>query len=69
MIVHEAPKTAGVGAEIFAQVVEGAFAYLDVAPLRICGPDTPVPYNRALEALYMPSAERIAQEVKDYLNY
>jgi pyruvate dehydrogenase E1 component beta subunit len=47
LIVHEAPKTAGTGAEIAAQIAELAFDYLDTPILRVCGKDTPVPFSRS----------------------
>ncbi|KKL06002.1 hypothetical protein LCGC14_2600380, partial [marine sediment metagenome] len=42
LIVHEAPKTSGAGAEIAAQIAELAFEYLDTSIIRVCGKDTPM---------------------------
>jgi acetoin:2,6-dichlorophenolindophenol oxidoreductase subunit beta len=64
VIAHEANERAGVGAEIVAQVVEKAFDYLDAPPKRVCGKNTPIPYNANLEALAIPSVAEIVQAVK-----
>jgi pyruvate/2-oxoglutarate/acetoin dehydrogenase E1 component len=57
VIVHEAPKTCGFGAELVALVSERAFVHLEAPPARVCGFDTPFPY--ALEMEYLPLARRI----------
>jgi pyruvate dehydrogenase E1 component beta subunit len=55
----------GVGAEVAARVVAEAFDYLDAPPLRVCQEDTPMPYAANLEALSLPSVERIVAAVKE----
>lgn len=57
VIVHEAPKTCGFGAELVALVNEHVFCRLEAPPARVCGLDTPFPY--ALEMEYLPRAHRI----------
>jgi 2-oxoisovalerate dehydrogenase E1 component beta subunit len=57
VVVHEAPKTCGFGAELVALVNEKAFLHLEAPPARVCGFDTPFPYT--LEADYLPLAHRI----------
>jgi len=65
-IVHEAPKTGGVGAEIAARLAESeAFDYLDAPILRLGGLDAPIPYNRNLEYHSVPQPETIAERVRD----
>jgi pyruvate dehydrogenase E1 component beta subunit len=54
----------GVGAEIVARVIEHAFDYLDAPPLRVCQEDVPLPYAANLEALALPSVEKIVQAAK-----
>jgi pyruvate dehydrogenase E1 component beta subunit len=54
----------GVGAEVAARVVEAAFDYLDAPPARVCQEDAPLPYAANLEALSLPSVERIIAAVK-----
>ena len=58
VIVHEAPKTCGFGAELVALINEHAFAHLEAPPMRVTGFDTPFPYT--LENEYLPLAGRIA---------
>lgn len=57
VVVHEAAKTCGFGAEILAMVSEKAFYSLEAQPVRITGYDTPFPYT--LEDEYLPLAPRI----------
>jgi pyruvate dehydrogenase E1 component beta subunit len=57
VVVHEAPKTCGFGAELIALVNEKAFSHLQAPPARVCGFDTPFPY--ALEMEYLPLSHRI----------
>lgn len=58
VVVHEAPRTAGVGAEVVATVNEEAFWHLQAPPVRVTGPDAPFPYF-SLEDWYLPGAERV----------
>jgi pyruvate dehydrogenase E1 component beta subunit len=64
VIAHEANQRCGYGAEIVAQVVDQAFDYLDAPPKRVCGKNTPIPYNGNLEALAIPSVAEIVQAVR-----
>jgi 2-oxoisovalerate dehydrogenase E1 component beta subunit len=57
VIVHEAPKTCGFGAELVALINEHAFEYLEAPPTRVTGFDTPFPYTHENE--YLPLAGRI----------
>jgi 2-oxoisovalerate dehydrogenase E1 component beta subunit len=57
VVVHEAPKTCGFGAELVALVNEKAFLHLEAPPVRVTGFDTPFPYT--LEMEYLPLAHRI----------
>jgi pyruvate dehydrogenase E1 component beta subunit len=54
----------GVGAEIIARVVEHGFDYLDAPPMRVCQEDVPLPYAANLEALALPSVDKIVQAVR-----
>jgi len=56
-------RTAGVGAEIVAQVTERAMDYLERVD-RIACPDTPTPFSPPLQAAYMPGKESIIRSVK-----
>ena len=64
VIVHEACGRGGIGAEIVTQVVEKAFGYLKIPPIRICSLEIPVPYNKKLESMVIPNKDRILKEIK-----
>ena len=54
LVLHEAPLTGGFGGEIAATVGREAFEWLDAPVARLGALDTPVPFAKALEALYSP---------------
>jgi 2-oxoisovalerate dehydrogenase E1 component beta subunit len=58
VVVHEAPRTCGFGAELVALITERAFLHLEAPPLRVTGFDTPFPLTH--ERDYLPLAHRIA---------
>jgi pyruvate dehydrogenase E1 component beta subunit len=62
--VEEGWGPMGVGAEVAAKVTELAFDYLDAPPMRVHQEDVPLPYAANLEALSMPSVERIVKAAK-----
>jgi 2-oxoisovalerate dehydrogenase E1 component len=68
VIVHEAPRTLGVGAEIAATVADSALDYLKAPVKRVTGFDTVVPLAR-LEDYYLPSKERITKAASELLSY
>ncbi len=62
--IEEGWAAYGVGAEVCQRVVEHAFDYLDAPPTRVSGEDVPMPYAANLEALTLPSIDKIVQAVK-----
>jgi pyruvate dehydrogenase E1 component beta subunit len=68
MVVHEAPKTCGVGAEIAAFVAERAMLSLEAPVLRVTGQDITVPLAKG-EDYYYPSPERVAWGIKKIMEY
>jgi pyruvate dehydrogenase E1 component beta subunit len=58
VVIHEAPRTAGFGAEIVAQIQERCLYQLEAPVARVTGWDTEFPLKRA-ERHYLPSVERI----------
>jgi len=62
VIVHEAPRTAGFGAELAALIAERAIFDLQGPVLRVTGYDVPYPYW-TIEDAYMPSVERVVAAV------
>jgi pyruvate dehydrogenase E1 component beta subunit len=68
VVVHEAPKTAGFGAEISAAIQEQCFLHLEAPVQRVTGFDTVMPYYK-LEKEYLPDAGRIARSIRECLAY
>ena len=62
VIVHEAPRTCGFGAELAASIQEHALLYLEAPILRVTGFDTPFPYT--LEPEYLPDKDRILDAIE-----
>jgi 2-oxoisovalerate dehydrogenase E1 component beta subunit len=67
VIVHEAPRTCGFGAELMSLVTERCFVWLEAPPVRVTGWDTPFPYT--LENEYLPRAPRILKALRDTKRY
>ncbi|OGS18111.1 MAG: hypothetical protein A3J83_02875 [Elusimicrobia bacterium RIFOXYA2_FULL_40_6] len=67
MIVHEACKTGGAGAEIAARIMEEGFDYLDAPIKRVCGADVPMPKAPNLEKMAVPSVEDIINAAKELM--
>jgi acetoin:2,6-dichlorophenolindophenol oxidoreductase subunit beta len=68
VVVHEAVRFGGFGAEVAAQIQEEAFDYLDAPVARIGGPFSPVPFTPALEKYYVPDATSIAKGVRGVMS-
>ncbi|HSJ51672.1 MAG TPA: alpha-ketoacid dehydrogenase subunit beta [Actinomycetota bacterium] len=68
VVVHEAPLTLGMGAEVAARIMEEAFDYLQAPVARVTGPDVPYP-PASLEPTYLPNVERIADAVRRTVTY
>ena len=64
VVVHEAWRRGGFGAEVTAMVVEKAFDYLDAPIERVGAPDVPMPFNDSLERWVIPSQNNIVEAVK-----
>jgi 2-oxoisovalerate dehydrogenase E1 component beta subunit len=68
VVVHEAPMTLGVGAEVVARIVEDCFDHLEAPVLRVTGWDTPYP-PATIEQHYLPSVERILAAIDRVASY
>jgi pyruvate dehydrogenase E1 component beta subunit len=68
VIVHEAPKTCGLGAEIIALINEKAFLSLQAPIERVTGFDIPVPLMKT-EHYYLPNPNRIVMAVKKVMSF
>mgnify|MGYP004618181105 FL=1 len=64
VVVHEAHRTCGVGAEISSQLYEQAFCYLDAPIERLGAKQCPLPFNLGLENAVVPQPEDIINAVK-----
>ena len=70
VIVHEAVRRGGVGAEIAAAVVESeAFGYLQAPIVRVANPGVPVPHSAALHRFALPHKEDVVAAVRRVVSY
>lgn len=68
VVVHEAPKTCGLGAEISASLAEEAMLYLKAPIMRVTGYDAVMPLPK-LEDYYMPDVDRIRRSIDEVMRY
>jgi pyruvate dehydrogenase E1 component beta subunit len=68
VVVHEAPLTLGMGAEVVARIVEVAFDHLEAPVRRVTGWDVPYP-PASLEPVYLPGVDRICTAVREVVSY
>ena len=68
VVVHEGPRTCGLGSEVVARVVEAALLYLEAPIRRVTGFDTPIPYF-SKERFYLPDPERILAACRETLSF
>lgn len=68
IVVHEAPQTLGMGAEIAARITEDCFYYLEAPVLRVAGYDTPYPPAKNEEA-WLPNTDRVLRAVERVLSF
>ncbi len=69
LVVHEATKTGGVGAEVAAVIAEEAFDSLDGPVVRLASEDTPVPHSPVLETAFQPQVDEIADAIRRLAAY
>ncbi len=70
VIIHEAVKRAGFGAEVAAAVMESdAFEYLQAPIVRVANPGVPVPHSPALQELALPNENDLAMAVRQVMDY
>jgi len=68
VIVHEAPRTCGFGAELAATIADEGILSLRGPVLRVTGPDVPIPLSKLVEH-YLPDSTRIRGAVEELLRY
>ena len=69
VVIHEAWRTAGVGAEIAAEIAEVAFAHLDAPPARVGALDTPIPFSKHIEGPVFSAEARLDAAIDRTLAY
>jgi 2-oxoisovalerate dehydrogenase E1 component beta subunit len=70
LVVHEANRFGGYGAEVAAMIAEEAFESLDGPVTRLCGPDAPgVPYHHELEEWFMLNPTKIVDAARKLAAY
>jgi pyruvate dehydrogenase E1 component beta subunit len=67
VVLHEAPRTCGFGAELATLVQERSFLHLKAPVARVTGFDTPFPY--AMEKIYLPDVRRTLDAVRGVLTF
>lgn len=68
LVVHEAVRTCGLGAEIVATVAEEAHGVLEAAPRRIANPDLPIPFAAGLERAVIPQIDDVVSAVRKVMS-
>ncbi|AXN35996.1 alpha-ketoacid dehydrogenase subunit beta [Latilactobacillus curvatus] len=68
VIVQEAQKQAGIGAQVASEISERAVLSLEAPIARVSAPDTPFPFGQA-EATWLPNATDIENKVKEVINF
>ena len=69
VILHEATRSCGVGAELAATIAEEAFEDLDGPVVRVTAPDTPIPFSPPLERAVLPQADDVREACRELLAY
>ena len=64
VVVHEAHKNCGWGAQVITEITNRAFRYLDAAPIHLGAKACPLPFNPGLEAAVIPSVKEIVDACK-----
>jgi len=69
IVLYEATRSGGVGAEVAALISEEVFGYLDGPILRVSSLDTPVPYSPPMEEYYLPQVEDVVEAAEKLAAY
>ena len=63
VVLHEATRTGGFGAEVASEIAEAAFAHLDAPPVRVGGADLPIAFSKQIESEVYTAESRLADAV------
>jgi pyruvate/2-oxoglutarate/acetoin dehydrogenase E1 component len=69
VVLHEATRSCGVGAEVAALIAEEAFEDLDGPVVRITAPDSPIPFSPPLERAVLPQVDDVKEACRELLAY
>ena len=69
IVLHEAPRTGGFGAEIAAEIAEAAFGDLDAPPVRLGGADLPIAFSKAIEERIYSAKARLDAAIERVAGY
>lgn len=69
LVIHEAARNCGFGAELAARVAEEAFLFLDAPVRRVAGKDCPVPYCKDLEEEVLPKVKDLEEALRSLASY
>ncbi|MEA2430691.1 MAG: hypothetical protein QOI19_1164 [Thermoleophilaceae bacterium] len=69
VVLHEATRSCGVGAEVAALIGERAFEDLDGPIVRVTAPDSPIPFSPPLERAILPRAKDVEEACRELLAY
>jgi pyruvate/2-oxoglutarate/acetoin dehydrogenase E1 component len=69
VVLHEATRSCGIGAEVAAIIGEHAFEDLDGPIMRVTAPDQPIPFSPPLERATLPQVETVKEACRELLGY
>jgi len=69
LVLTEEQLTGSVAGEVAARIAEHAFAWMDAPVMRLCCPDTPVPYSPPMEEFYLPNADKLIARIRELASY
>ncbi|MBA2439625.1 MAG: alpha-ketoacid dehydrogenase subunit beta [Thermoleophilaceae bacterium] len=69
VVLHEATRSCGVGAEVCALIAEEAFEDLDGPVVRVTAPDVPIPFSPPLESAVLPQVDQVREACRELLRY
>jgi len=69
IVLTEEQRSGSVAGEVSARISEHAFEWLDSPVVRLCCPDTPIPYSPTLEDAYLPNVDKLVAKVRELASY
>jgi len=67
VVLHEATRSCGIGAEVCSLIAEEAFEDLDGPVVRVTAPDVPIPFSPALEQAVLPQVDQVSEACRELL--